>query len=75
MKRRPEGKRCRDCRYLCGEKTVIGIECRNPMLQRKWSGAYYKDRLPQYKYPHQAACSKFQPRVVDDYAEDEKSVQ
>lgn len=56
-------RRCRDCVFLYGQKTIIGIECMEPALQWKWSGKYYRYRnTARYKYPSRKACRRFQPK-------------
>ena len=57
-------RKCRDCIYLCGQKTIIGVECMEPALQWKWSGKYYRHRnTARYKYPSHKACKRFQPKA------------
>lgn len=48
-------QKCRDCRYLVGKKTQIGVECMNPYKTFKTSTAHYK-------YPHAKACMKFESK-------------
>lgn len=57
-------RKCRDCIFLCGQKTIIGVECMEPALQWKWSGKYYRHRnTARYKYPSHKACKRFQPKA------------
>lgn len=46
--------KCRDCKYLIGEKKSIGIECMNQDKQFHNSGTAH------YKYPHTKACKLFE---------------
>lgn len=56
--------RCRDCIFLCGQKTTIGIECMEPALQWKWHGKYYRYHdTARYKRPSHKACRRFQPKA------------
>ena len=60
-------KTCRECSWLCGRKSSIGIECMQPQNQAKWNE---KDEIrikhgwhasaTRYKSPSGKACRKFQ---------------
>ena len=60
--------KCKDCRWLTGEKKTIGVGCENPENKEKWEkrkwlwkGEY---RMPcaMYKQPSALACKKFEPK-------------
>lgn len=51
--------KCKDCVYLTGEKTQIGIMCMNPNKTFKTSTAHYK-------YPHAKACMKFKRKEIEN---------
>ena len=51
-------KKCKDCRWLKGEKSSVGIECTNPL--KRW-----RSRVAKYKQMSAKACKKFSPRLVD----------
>jgi len=55
--------KCRECRYLTGQKTEHGTECLEPRNQWKWSGKRYRKSAARYKQPSRPACTKFQPRT------------
>ena len=44
--------KCRDCIYLTGHKSSIGVECTNPQKE-------FATYTAGYKYPHNKACKKF----------------
>lgn len=46
-----KGDRCWHCKWLNGEKSVVGIECTNP-------GKNWKYRTSKYKAPSAYACKK-----------------
>ena len=62
-------RKCRDCRYLIGEKTTIGIECLERHNQWKWGPKRPNSRYrtARYKYPSRPACKHFQPKPGGDY--------
>lgn len=45
--------KCKDCKYLCGKKTNIGIECMHPTRK-------FRTQLAHYKPPANKACLKFE---------------
>lgn len=62
--------KCRDCKYLIGEKVSVGIECMHPEKQEKWNvereiyrkAGYDKVIVARYKVPSTPACKKFVSR-------------
>lgn len=51
--------KCKDCKYLCGEKTNIGIECMHPTRK-------FRTRLAHYKPPANKACLQFERKDNDN---------
>ena len=49
--------KCRECRYLAGDKSIIGIECINPKKEYTW-----RTSTANYKYPHTPSCKDFEPK-------------
>lgn len=47
---------CRDCKYLCGELSCVGIECTNPDKR-------FRTRTAKYKSKSQKACKLFEKNV------------
>lgn len=45
--------KCRDCKYLTGIKSTIGVECMNPTKE-------FKTNTAHFKYPHTKACKLFE---------------
>jgi transcriptional regulator with XRE-family HTH domain len=45
--------KCKDCKYLCGKKTNIGIECMHPTRK-------FRTQLAHYKPPANKACLQFE---------------
>ena len=61
-----EEYKCKDCKWLTGQKNIRGIECMNPKLQEKWNkaktlwmGELRKDTA-RYKQRNAPACKKFE---------------
>lgn len=58
--------KCRDCKWLCGRRSSIGIECMNPEKREIW--AYRKEHSPRfyesarYKYKSREACMQFEAK-------------
>jgi len=50
-----EMPKCKDCVYLNGNRTTVGIKCTNPSKQ--WSRS-----LSMYKQSSNPACSMFTPK-------------
>lgn len=49
-------KRCRDCKWLTGRYSVVGIECLNPQK-------YFRNKSTAcFKYPHTPACKLYEER-------------
>ena len=46
-------QKCRDCKYLTGEKSTIGIECMNPDKR-------FRTKTAHFKYPHTKACKLYE---------------
>lgn len=51
--------KCKDCKYLCGKKTNIGIECLHPTRK-------FRTQLAHYKPPANKACLKFERKDNDN---------
>ena len=45
--------KCRDCKWLKGLQTTIGVECLNP--KKRW-----QTKTAKYKYPCTMACKLFE---------------
>ena len=70
-------RKCKECKWLTGEKRSIGVECMNPENQKKWNereilrkkaGYSHPEVVARYKQPSGKACSKFEPRLNEaDY--------
>jgi len=45
---------CRDCKWLCGEETVVGIECMSKVMQATWS----EHSISRYHKPSDRACKR-----------------
>ena len=63
-----EEYKCKDCKWLTGQKNIRGIECMNPVLQEKWNkaktlwmGELRKDSA-RYKQGSALACKKFEAK-------------
>lgn len=64
-------KKCGDCRWLTGRVTSIGIECKNPELQKKWRSAGWNSTA-RYKPRSATACKRyFEPNGTYVYEGDE----
>ena len=46
-------QRCRDCKYLTGDKHTIGIECMHPTRE-------FRTRTAHFKYPSAKACKLYE---------------
>lgn len=66
-----EGKyhRCRECRWLTGASSSVGIECMQPDNQKKWAHKeeFCKDKFcpkvaARYKAPSAKACKRFEQK-------------
>lgn len=57
MKKRDPSKKCKDCRWLTGERSVIGIECQNPARANKW-----RTGISHIKHPTEPSCIDFEPK-------------
>lgn len=66
-----EGKyhRCRECKWLIGERTSVGIECMQPDNQKKWlqkeelrKSKFYPKVVARYKHPSGKACKRFEQK-------------
>ena len=50
--------KCRDCKWLCGEKTSVGIACKHPDRPfYKWTSD-----IANMKAPSQLACKRFESK-------------
>ncbi len=56
---KPKKLKCRDCKWLCGEKHPTGIECLNPI--KEWRSGTAK-----YKAPSGPACKAIEPGELTD---------
>lgn len=63
-----EEYKCKDCKWLTGQKNIRGVECMNPKLQEKWNkaktlwmGELRKDTA-RYKQRNAPACKKFEAK-------------
>lgn len=63
--------KCKDCKWLTGRRSKVGVECMQPDNQKKWaqqaelnkkSGAFYTDVVAKYKAPTAKACTKYEPK-------------
>ena len=68
-----EGKyhRCRECKWLIGERTSVGIECMQPDNQKKWAhkeklreDKFYPKVAARYKAPSTKACKRYEPKLA-----------
>lgn len=48
-------QKCRDCKWLNGDKKTVGIECTNP--EKEW-----RHDVSRYHYPTCRACKKFEEK-------------
>ena len=62
--------KCRDCIWLGGKRTSVGIECMQPDNQKKWlqkeelrKGKFYPKVVARYKQPSGRACKKYEPII------------
>lgn len=62
-----EEHKCKECKWLTGEKKSIGVECLQPEKQKRWNekrnlwmGEFRKDTA-RYKQPSALVCKKFEP--------------
>lgn len=59
-----ETKHCRDCKWLCGKKTSVGIECMNRNRRLVRHGKVGVNRI---KYPSTPACKTgFEPKEIEN---------
>ena len=68
----PDYLRCKDCKWLIGERKKVGIECMQPDNQEKWAyktlllekaGAFYPKVVARYKPPTSKACKRYEPKL------------
>lgn len=52
--------KCGECKYLCGEKTVVGIACIHP--DRPF--IYTPSMVAHYKYKSTKACKRFKQKKI-----------
>ena len=52
-------KKCKQCKWLTGEKKVIGIECMNPVK-------HFRSHTAHYKQPTGLACKLFEPKKENE---------
>ena len=67
-----EEYKCKDCKWLTGQKNIRGIECMHPKNQEKWNkaktlwmGELRKDTA-RYKQRNAPACKKFEAKESED---------
>ena len=53
-----EGKKCGDCKWLCGDKSTVGIACLHPDRPFQPNSS----RVAHYKYKTSKACKRFERR-------------
>lgn len=62
-----EEHKCKECRWLTGERKSIGVECMQPDKQEKWNNAKtlwmgeFRRDTARYKQPNAPACKKYEP--------------
>ena len=63
-----EEHKCKECRWLTGERKSRGVECMQPDKQEKWNkakslwmGEFRRDNA-RYKQPNAPACKKFEAK-------------
>lgn len=56
--------KCKDCRWLTGKKSIIGIDCENPVKQGKW-----RTGTAHTKHPHDRACKAFEAKEETESVE------
>lgn len=63
--------RCKECKYLTGRRSSVGIECIQPDNQKKWNkkqeerirnNAYIVTVTARFKQPSMRACKRFEPK-------------
>lgn len=61
--------KCRECRYLIGKKSSVGIECMQADNQKKWNtleeenikaGKFFPKVTSRFKEPSSKACRRFE---------------
>ena len=64
-------EKCRDCKWLTGKRSSIGIECMQPDNQKKWNekeevrrraNIYFVKVVARYRQPSAKACKRFEGR-------------
>jgi len=62
----PVVKHCRDCKWLCGRMSSIGIECTNPDKREIWEARKKRSsrfcESARYKEPSKIACKMFEEK-------------
>ena len=51
-----EGKKCGDCKWLCGDKSTVGIACLHPDRPFQPNSS----SVAHYKYKTSKACKRFE---------------
>lgn len=63
--------RCKECKYLAGRRSSVGIECIQPDNQKKWDAKEEERRrenhwhikvTARYKQNSAKACKRFEPK-------------
>ncbi len=61
--------KCKECKWLKGKRSSVGIECLQPDNQKRWNekeaeriraGRFYPKVVARYKMPSHTACKKFE---------------
>lgn len=64
--------KCKDCKWLIGKRSSIGIECMQADNQEKWehqtmlnqiAGKFYPEVTARYKAPSTKACKRYEPKL------------
>ena len=59
--------KCKECKWLTGERTSVGVECMQPDKQEKWNktpmlwAGELRRNVARYKQPSALVCKKFEP--------------
>lgn len=62
-----EEHKCKECKWLIGERTSVGVECMQPDKQKKWNktpmlwAGELRRNVARYKQPSALVCKKFEP--------------
>lgn len=67
-----EYDKCKDCKWLKGKVSSVGVECLQPDNQKRWNEKeaerialrkYYPKVVARYKMPSHRACKRFEGKI------------